>query len=94
MVCHATFRSGMSVFWKLDTSQNLDPRRLVRQAAFCDPQIPQYFAVLENNFPTSQLGGLEVLRGVQFSEDGWQKSRPFRQGQTNDRGDSADHPLG
>ena len=47
----------------LDTSKNLNPRRLVRQTAFCDPQIPQYSAVLENGFPASQLR-LEVFRGI------------------------------
>ena len=50
---------------EVDTPQNLDPRRLVRQTAFCDPQIPQYSAVLENNFPASQQR-LEVLKGVQI----------------------------
>ena len=50
---------------QLDTPINLNPRRLVRQIAFCDPQIPQYSAVLENNFPASQLR-LEVNRGVQL----------------------------
>ena len=42
----------------------VDPRRLVRQTAFCDPQVPQYYSVLENNFPASQQR-LEVNRGVQ-----------------------------
>ena len=37
----------------MGTSQNLDPRRLVRQTAFCDPQIRRYSAVLENGFPAS-----------------------------------------
>ena len=50
---------------QLDTPIHLDPRRLVRQTAFCDPQIPQYSAVLENGFPASQLR-LEVNRGVQI----------------------------
>ena len=50
----------------MGTSQNLDPRRLMRQAAFCDPQIPQYSAVLENGFPTSQQR-MEVLRGTHIS---------------------------
>ena len=57
MCCHDS-SSG-----NLDTPINLDPRRLVRQTAFCDPQIPQYSAVLENSFPASQLR-LEVNRGV------------------------------
>ena len=29
---------------------HLDPRHLVRQTAFCDPQTPQYSAVLEKIF--------------------------------------------
>ena len=41
--------------------KTLGPRRLGRQIAFCDPQIPQYSVVLKNNFPASQLR-LEVLR--------------------------------
>ena len=28
---------------RLDTSKNPDPRRLVRQTAFCDPQIREVF---------------------------------------------------
>ena len=53
---------------QMDPPQNLDPRRLVHQTAFCDPQIPQYSAVLENSFPASQQR-LEVLRGVQAQSD-------------------------
>ena len=49
-----------------DKNQNPNPRRLVRQTAFCDPQIPQYSAVLENSFPASQQR-LEVLRDAQIS---------------------------
>ena len=49
---------------QVGTSQNLDPRRLVRQTAFCDPQILRYSAVLENDFPASQQR-LEVFRGTQ-----------------------------
>ena len=50
----------------LDTPIHLDPRRLVRQTVFCDPQIREYSAVLENDFPASQLR-LEVNRGVHLS---------------------------
>ena len=61
-----TYAQGrLVVMGRLSTSQNLNPRRLVRQTAFCDPQIPQYSAVLENSFPASQLR-LEVLRGTQL----------------------------
>ena len=49
--------------YNFDTPIHLDPRRLVRQTAFCDPQIPQYSAALENSFPANQLR-LEVNRGV------------------------------
>ena len=49
----------------MDTPINLNPRRLVRQVAFCDPQNLKYSAVLENDFPASQLR-LEVNRGVQI----------------------------
>ena len=57
-----------TVFDQLGTSQNLDSRRLVRQTAFCDPQIPQYSPVLENSFPASQQR-LEVLRGTQLHRE-------------------------
>ena len=49
----------------MDTPIHLNPRRLVRQVVSCDPQIPQYSAVLENDFPASQLRR-EVNRGVQI----------------------------
>ena len=51
----------------MSTSKNLDPRRLVHQIAFCDPQIPEYFVVLENNFPASQQR-LEVFRGTRLTD--------------------------
>ena len=49
---------------QVSTSKNLQPRRLGRQTVFCDPQIPQYSAVLENSFPASQQR-LEVFRDTQ-----------------------------
>ena len=30
---------SMVIRWDLSTSKNPDPRRLMRQTAFCDPQI-------------------------------------------------------
>ena len=56
---------SMVIRWDLSTSQNPDPRRLVCQTIFCDPQIPQYSAALKNSFPASQLR-LEANRGVQL----------------------------
>ena len=34
----------------MSTSQNLDPRRLVRQTAFCDPQIREVFCGSRKQF--------------------------------------------
>ena len=73
----------MSESLQSGSSQNLDlvfaratRRRLVRQAAFCDPQISQYSAVLENGFPTSQQR-LEVLRGPQSSGVAYHLEKSF-----------------
>ena len=74
----SSFLAALDTAWimahnrQMSTSQNPDPvfahgirRRLVRQTAFCDPQIPEYSApALENSFPASQQRR-EVLRGAQ-----------------------------
>ena len=37
---------SMIIHWNLRTSKNPDPRRLVCQTVFCDPQIRQVFAAM------------------------------------------------
>ena len=59
-----TGRAGSALSKELSTSKSLNPRRLVRQTVFCDPQIPRYSAVLESSSPASQQR-LEAFRGTQ-----------------------------